>query len=188
MKPILVFLALFSLTQPVHAQVSANLLAQLKDPLESERTAALTSIGELATPDIAVLEAVAAGLFDEAEGVRVAAAHTLAGVAGKLGCKPDFLVDCKALAGVLDATPKKANRVSPRYPPLARNSGIQGTVKVQFLVRADGSVDRVRVLSGPPPLQDAAADAVRLYRYEPAKRNGRAVLFEMVSTIRFTLK
>lgn len=59
--------------------------------------------------------------------------------------------------------------VSPTYPPTARSAGVEGSVAVTIFVAADGTVADARVAksSSSPPLDQAALDAVRLWRFLP---------------------
>jgi len=70
---------------------------------------------------------------------------------------------------------KLLNRVQPVYPPLARQTKIQGTVAVNVIVRKDGTVEVQTVGSGHPLLMQAAADAVKQWRYEPTTVEGEPV-------------
>lgn len=60
----------------------------------------------------------------------------------------------------------------PRYPPAARRSGDQGTVLLRVLVSADGAAAQVELdrSSGSSLLDGAALDAVRGWRFVPARR------------------
>jgi TonB family protein len=60
------------------------------------------------------------------------------------------------------------SRVAPVYPDLARKMNITGTVKIQVVVAANGTVKDAKVLGGHPVLAGAALDAVRKWRFEPA--------------------
>jgi TonB family protein len=62
---------------------------------------------------------------------------------------------------------KVASRVAPNYPDLARKMHIHGVVKVEAIVRANGSVKSTRVLGGNPVLVDAAVDAINKWKFEP---------------------
>jgi len=90
-------------------------------------------------------------------------------------------VSLLALAGLVSLTPKLSKaqqdsagmrrlvtRVAPAYPALARNMALQGIVKVEVLVAPDGSVKTVDVKGGHPVLAQAAANAVRRWRWEPS--------------------
>jgi protein TonB len=61
---------------------------------------------------------------------------------------------------------------APRYPVAARRAGDQGTVTLRVLVTRDGSPARVDVekSSGSPPLDAAALEAVRAWRFVPARQ------------------
>jgi TonB family protein len=64
---------------------------------------------------------------------------------------------------------KVVTRVAPDYPELARRMHLQGIVKVEAVVRANGSVKSTRVLGGNPVLVDAAMNAVGKWKFEPAQ-------------------
>jgi TonB family protein len=68
---------------------------------------------------------------------------------------------------------KIVNRVAPQYPPLARNMKIQGSVKVEATVAPDGSVKTVQIRGGHPVLAEAAHDAIRNWKWEPAPKETR---------------
>jgi len=63
----------------------------------------------------------------------------------------------------------------PIYPPLAKAASVQGTVKLQIRIGADGRVKDVTVISGHPLLITAAMDAAKLYVYKPTLLNGQPV-------------
>jgi TonB family protein len=62
---------------------------------------------------------------------------------------------------------KVASRVAPNYPDLARKMHIHGAVKVEAIVRPNGSVKSTRVLGGNPVLVDAAVEAIGKWKFEP---------------------
>jgi TonB family protein len=63
---------------------------------------------------------------------------------------------------------KVITRVAPVYPELARRMHIVGVVKMEAVVRANGTVKLARVLGGNPVLIDAAIAAVGKWKFEPA--------------------
>ena len=83
--------------------------------------------------------------------------------------------------------PKVVHIEQPQYPPAARRAGIEGVVVVEATLSADGTVDKVKVLSGPPLLTDAAAQAVSRWKYEPTYLNGQAVPVILTARITFSL-
>jgi periplasmic protein TonB len=60
-----------------------------------------------------------------------------------------------------------------------------GSVVIDTVVGTEGKVESMNVLSGPPSLHDAAMQALKQYRYEPATRNGQPVPAHVTVTIRF---
>lgn len=66
-------------------------------------------------------------------------------------------------------------KVAPLYPAMARNARIQGIVDLQLHITPEGKVDRIELLQGQPVLAGAAIDAVKQWRYEPARLNGNPV-------------
>jgi TonB family protein len=67
--------------------------------------------------------------------------------------------------------------VKPTYPTSAQERGTGGWVEVVFTVRADGTTTEISVLASEPAgiFEQAAMSAVRRWRYEPVRRDGRAV-------------
>ena len=61
---------------------------------------------------------------------------------------------------------KVKSKVQPIYPELARRMSISGTVKVEIIVAANGSVKSAKVIGGNPVLVNSAVDAVKKWRYE----------------------
>ena len=93
-----------------------------------------------------------------------------------------------ALLGGLREDPSdlfKRLTVSPHpvYPELARRAGIEGIVKLQVKVKTDGSIEVQKVLQGEPVLADAAMEAVKKWRANPASINGTRI--ETISTVTF---
>jgi len=64
---------------------------------------------------------------------------------------------------------KVSSRVAPVYPDLAKKMHIHGMVKVEAVVRPNGTVKSTRVLGGNPVLVEAAQDAVGKWKFEPAQ-------------------
>ena len=63
---------------------------------------------------------------------------------------------------------KATKRVVPRYPPLAKQSGTVGSVRVYLVVDEKGEVIEISRSEGPLLLRRAAEDAARLWRFEPS--------------------
>ena len=88
------------------------------------------------------------------------------------------------------AHPQGGYQVHPTYPASARRLGIQGTARLKVQVLADGRVGEVLVetSAGHPDLDQAAADAVRQWRFEPARRGTEAVATWVLLPVQFQLK
>lgn len=71
---------------------------------------------------------------------------------------------------------KIASRVAPAYPDLAKKMHIHGTVRVEAVVRPNGSVKSTRVLGGNPVLVDAALDAVGKWKFESGQNETTEVV------------
>jgi TonB family protein len=75
-----------------------------------------------------------------------------------------------------EATRKVKSRVYPGYPDLARRLSIRGTVKVLVVVSPDGNPKDARVLGGNPVLVNAAVDAAKKWKFEPAEDESTVTL------------
>jgi protein TonB len=78
--------------------------------------------------------------------------------------------------------------VSPRYPRLAKEAGIEGRVLVRVRVEADGRVSEASVLEADvtEAMMDAALRAARQCRFNPARQRNVAVRTDV--TIPFVFK
>jgi protein TonB len=78
--------------------------------------------------------------------------------------------------------------MNPVYPTIARQTRVQGVVVMEAVISKDGSVDRLRVISGHPFLSQAAIDAVKQWKYRPTMLNGEPVDVITTITVTFTLQ
>lgn len=65
---------------------------------------------------------------------------------------------------------KLVDNVPAVYPEIAKRYHIRGLVKLEVVVRADGSVKSAKVLGGSPLLIDSASEAVRKWKFEPGSQ------------------
>jgi protein TonB len=88
------------------------------------------------------------------------------------------------------AIPRFGYQYWPRYPRSARDRQVEGTTLLGVFVAADGRVTDVVVKesAGHPDLDRAAADAVRRWRFEPARRGTQAVAEEVELPFRWRLE
>ena len=79
------------------------------------------------------------------------------------------------------------SKTQPVYPIDAKKAGVSGTVVLAASIDTDGTVKELQVVSGPDPLQQAALDAVKQWRYRPYLLNGQPVEVRTTINIIFTL-
>lgn len=78
-------------------------------------------------------------------------------------------------------------KVTPNYPPLAKQARVQGTVKFQAIIGKDGTIQNLQLVSGHPLLVPAATDAVKQWLYKPTLLNGEPVEVITQIDVNFTL-
>ena len=65
-------------------------------------------------------------------------------------------------------SPRLKMKVPPTYPEIARRMAITGKVKLALVIAANGTVKDAKVIGGHPILVNAAMEAVKKWKYEPA--------------------
>ena len=88
------------------------------------------------------------------------------------------------------AMPRGGYQVQPSYPSSARRLGIQGMTTLRVYVAADGRVGEVLIhqSAGHPDLDSAAAEAVKRWRFEPARRGADPVGVWVLLPVQFRLR
>ncbi len=88
------------------------------------------------------------------------------------------------------AVPRGGYQVKPAYPMTARRAGVEGTTLLDVFVGTDGRVVDVVVKqsAGHPDLDRAASEAVRRWRFEPARRGADAVAMWVELPVEFHLR
>jgi protein TonB len=85
--------------------------------------------------------------------------------------------------------PTLLREVKPAYTDEARKRAIEGNVVLQIIVRADGSVGEVRVLHTlAAGLEERAVDAVRQWRFSPARHQGAPVDVLVEVSVGFSMR
>ncbi len=79
-------------------------------------------------------------------------------------------------------------QVDPVYPDFARRARIQGPVVLLMTVDEQGRPIQVQVLEGHSVFHEAAKQAARQWRFEPARMNGLPVSAAFRLTLKFTLR
>lgn len=103
-----------------------------------------------------------------------------AAAAAEQGAKPVEVPAGKMVAYV-------DHKVQPTYPPEAKKARVQGTVKLKATIAKDGTIEDLRVVSGPEKLQQSALDAVKQWTYKPYLLNGEPVEVETTINVIYTL-
>ncbi len=78
-------------------------------------------------------------------------------------------------------------KVLPTYSPMALAMRASGRVELQATISRSGTIENLRVASGPPVLQQSAIDAVKQWRYRPYLLNGDPVEVETTIDVDFKL-
>ena len=92
-----------------------------------------------------------------------------------------FLVKLSAAA----AKPLVLNKREPVYPPIAGAAHVQGDVKVEILIRANGRTSMGEA-TGPPMLTGASTDAARDWDFKPLQIGNRTVPYQTEIVFHFT--
>lgn len=81
-------------------------------------------------------------------------------------------------------------QILPKYPESARRQGLMGTTLLLFEVLANGRVGAVRVeqSAGHPDFDRAAVEAIKQWRFEPARRGNLPVTVWLRMPVRFVLE
>ncbi len=92
--------------------------------------------------------------------------------------------------GEVDQLPMTVFRMKPLYPFRAKRLGIEGNVKVKFLVDAAGRVSRVTILESNPPgiFDESVLKALPSWKFTPGELGGKAVNTWVSTVIEFDLE
>ena len=78
-------------------------------------------------------------------------------------------------------------KITPPYPPLAKQARIQGTVRFTAIIGKDGTIQNLQLVSGHPLLVPGATEAVKQWVYKPTLLNGEPVEVITQIDVNFTL-
>ena len=78
-------------------------------------------------------------------------------------------------------------KMPPAYPPIAKSAHVSGTVELHATISKNGTIKDLHVVSGPAMLRQAAADAVRNWRYRPYRLNNEPTEIETTISVIFSL-
>ena len=83
--------------------------------------------------------------------------------------------------------PRVLSKPSLVYPPLAKQTRVEGIVSIDAVIDTEGNVVEMSVVSGHPLLISAALDAVKKWKYEPTYLNDQAIAVQLIVTVTFQL-
>ncbi len=103
---------------------------------------------------------------------------------------PQFLTSSPPAPFAVTISPRESlslllRQVRPNYPPDARAAGARGPVVLKAIIRKDGNVGALSVISGHPLLRQAAIDAVRQWVYRPYYRGADPTDVETLVVVDF---
>jgi protein TonB len=105
------------------------------------------------------------------------------------GASPQGAKDPVYKAGDGVSAPVLVKEVKPQYTARAKDAKIQGTVLLECVVETNGSVGDVKVTKSlDEDLDLEAVKAVRQWRFEPGKKDGKAVRVQITLEMTFTLR
>ncbi|MGH9743799.1 MAG: energy transducer TonB [Candidatus Acidiferrum sp.] len=170
------------------AQLDSGAASQASSPASSQPDSALASTQPSSSSSPHTNSpSVPSHAADESASSRIAAANSapresserVTSVASRSSVPP-----ASALAPISPALPgENAGTVPPKLiksvravaPAEALRDFMTGNVTLDALIDESGRVKSMKILSGPEMFHKAAIEALRQYRYEPARRNGKRV-------------
>jgi protein TonB len=164
-------------------QVAGAKSAQAQSQMMSDQLAAPTQIpkqvAENEPPPASFGTAGADGLGDSDANVSVFNGHSQPTV--KAAPSKPLSISSGVATGML------IQKTEPIYPNIARNARVSGTVELHAIIAKNGTIKNLQVVNGPVMLRQAAADAVRTWRYKPYKLNNEPTEVETTIKVVFTL-
>ncbi len=86
------------------------------------------------------------------------------------------------------AAPRKIHNVAPVYPQVAVIARVEGTVVIEAVISATGTVQDARVVRSVPLLDLAALEAVLQWVFTPTRLNGEPVPVILTVNVEFKLR
>ena len=99
----------------------------------------------------------------------------------------DRTIDAQVQVQV-DQGPRVLRKVDPKYPEAARRANREAVVTVEFTVDVDGKATDIKVADPKGfGFDEAAIEAIKKWRFTPAKKGGESVPMRVRQPIRFSL-
>ncbi len=179
-------------TNALHGKHKPNSKARKSGPETTQADTYTPSVSRRALPPLDV-EVYAGGRavplqpkvpnavrVDTSNGTEGRAASSQAGATGSTVAADRVRISPEALQVL-------AHPVDPNYPLLAREMKVQGAVVLDALIGRDGTIQNLKIVSGPAILANAAMEAVRQWRFKPYYQQGEAVETAARITVNFTI-
>ena len=88
-----------------------------------------------------------------------------------------------------EIAPRVIKEVKPQYPAAVRAEGVEGIVRLECLVREDGTVGEARVIAPlHPELDREALRSVTEWRFQPGTKDGKPVAVRVEIEMSFSLR
>ena len=168
-------------------QNAAEIDPEVVDPRPSDSgTNPATEMSEANPGNATLVVASESSAGDTAPTIEVTPSTTPADFPG-LSTSPASLpaFGARVSTGVTEA--RLIHRVNPIYPAEARIQRLAGLVALDATVAEDGSINNIKVVSGPSLLASAATTAVKQWRYSPSTLDGKPIEVQKRITIVFKL-
>jgi periplasmic protein TonB len=81
--------------------------------------------------------------------------------------------------------PRLISSTLPLFPTVAKEAGITGDVVIRASIDKKGDVGHMEIVSGPPMLHQAALQALRRWKYQPATLDGEPIDTQILVTVKF---
>jgi protein TonB len=166
---------------------------------DAPRTETLAPLPDPIAPDRRLLASAAASISSTSNGIPAGAGALFETgdlpVAGRGSSRGgdgtgQTIASTGSGAGLTEfARPLGGYQTTPRYPESARRQGVEGITTLRFIVLATGRVSQIAVSrsAGHVDLDRAAVEAVRMWRFDPARRGKEAVAVWVTLPVRFEL-
>ena len=175
-----------TLPPPPPARIKSITVLGLPQSAQNEVLAGLpVREGDLLTPENRAKILAAARQFDEHLSVNSADGHLRPGGRADRGAGRGLPPRIRVGGNVQSV--RIVKKVTPVYPPLAKQARIQGIVVLSVIIGKDGKVQNITVDSGHALLVQPALDAVRQWEYQPTLLNGEPVEVSTTVEVNFTL-
>jgi len=137
-------------------------------------------------PSVGTLDVAPIGYGSPAGVIGIASTEMIAPPPQPIVTRATATAPPRLKVGGLVQSAKLLRQAKPVYPPLAKQARITGVVRLEAVIGRNGTIESLRVMSGPPLLVQAALEAVRQWVYQPTLLNGDPV--EVLTQIEVNFK